>query len=158
MAHLTHSLHIEAPVAIVDKIVKNPRQWPNFWVGMSDPKRIEGDGGPGTEVEFTQLMLGVHLHEIDRTVEERHDPDGSTHWRWEYEGTTSGSLVCHHRPVGEGTEITTEFDYTVPGSVLGKVADRLVIERMQRRDFQHSLENLKLLAEAQVTAAQEVPA
>jgi hypothetical protein len=37
----------------------------------------------------------------------------------------------------------------VPGSVLGKVADRLLIEKRQKRDFESSLENLKLLAEAQ---------
>ena len=45
----------------MDSIVRDPRQWPSFWVGVSDPERIEGDGGPGTEVEFTTLMLGVHM-------------------------------------------------------------------------------------------------
>lgn len=49
--------------------------------------------------------------------------------------------------------ITTDFDYTLPGSVLGKVADRLLIEKMQGRDFRHSLENLKLLAETASTGS-----
>jgi coenzyme Q-binding protein COQ10 len=66
-------------------------------------------------------------------------------------------MTCHHVPKNGGTQITTEFDYTVPGSVLGKVADRLLIEKLQRRDFQHSLENLKLLVEESVPASQEVP-
>jgi uncharacterized membrane protein len=157
MAHLKEILFIDAPVDRVDSIVRDPRQMPNFWVGMSDPERIVGDGGPGTEVAFTQLMMGVHVHTTTKTIEERHDAQGGTHWRWEFEGTTSGWLTCHHEPQGAGTQITSEMEYSVPGSVLGKVADRLVIERRQRRDFRHSLENLKMLAETSAPASEEVP-
>ena len=152
MAHLSMTLAINAPVATVDAIVKDPRNWPKFQVGLSEPTRVFGDGGPGTKAEFTQLMMGVHLHLVQRTVEERHDPDGSTFWRWEIEGTTSGWITCRHTPHGDGCQITTDFEYTVPGSVLGKVADRLLIEKRERRDFENSLENLKLLAEASAAA------
>ena len=148
MAHLKESLFIKAPVERLDEIVRDPHQWPNFWVGMSEPDRIDGDGGVGTKVEFDLHMLGVRMHESEETVEERHNPDGSTDWRWKFEGATSGHLACHHEPSDGGTTITTEFEYVLPGSVLGKVADRLVVEKMQSRDFRHSLENLKLLAEA----------
>ena len=147
MAHLKESLFIKAPVEKIDGIVRDARQLPNFWVGAGEPSKIDGDGGPGTVVEYTLLMMGVHLHQIQRTAEERHDPNGSTHWRWEFEGTSSGWLTCDHVPEGEGTQITTEFEYTMPGSVLGKVADRLFIEKRESRDFRHSLENLRLLAE-----------
>ena len=152
MAHLTETLFIDAPIDRVDGIVRDPYQWPNFWVGMAEPERVDGDGGPGTKAEFNIYMMGVRMHETEETIEERHNPDGSTDWRWEFDGATSGKLSCHHEPQGEGTTITTEFDYTLPGSVLGKVADRLIIERMQSRDFRHSLENLKLLAEQTKTA------
>jgi coenzyme Q-binding protein COQ10 len=152
MAHLTESLFIDAPVDRVDDIVRDPGQWPKFWVGMEEPDRIDGDGGPGTKVQFNLYMMGVRMHETEETVDEKHNADGSTDWRWKFDGTTSGWLTCHHEPIGDGTTITTEFDYTLPGSVLGKVADRLVIEKMQSRDFRHSLENLKLLAEETKTA------
>jgi hypothetical protein len=147
MAHLKETMFIDAPVEKLDRIVGDPRQFSNFWEGASEPSKVEGDGGPGTVFEFTQLMMGVPLHETQRTVEERHDPDGSTHWRWEFEGTSSGWVTCDHVPKDEGAEITTEFDYTVPGSVVGKMADRLFIERREARGFHHSLENLKHLAE-----------
>jgi len=152
MAHLNTTLMINAPVDAVNAIVRDPHNWARFWVGMSEPERVFGDGGPGTKAEFTQLMMGVRMHMITRTIEERHDPDGSTFWRWEFEGPTSGWQTCHHVPSGEGCQITTDFDYTVPGSVLGKAADRLLIERRQKRDFENSLENLKLMAEASVSA------
>jgi hypothetical protein len=152
MAHLKHTLFINAPVDTINAIVKDPHRWPEFWVGMSEPIRVFGDGGPGTKAEFSQEMMGWRLRVIDRTVEERHNADGSTDWRWQFEGSTFGWLTCHHEPRDEGTEITTDFDYSLPGSVFGKAADRLLIEKRSRRDFEDSLENLKLLAEAAVAA------
>jgi len=123
----------DVPVQTLDRIVKNPRQWPQFWVGMSEPDKIEGDGRPGSRIEFSLVMMGMHLRQIDKTVEERHNPDGSTDWRWEFEGTAPGWLTCHHEPKDGGTQITTEFDYTLPGSFFGKIADRLVVEKMEQR-------------------------
>jgi coenzyme Q-binding protein COQ10 len=149
MAHLSMTLDINAPIATIDAIVGDPQSMSRFWVGMSEPDRVFGDGGPGTKIEFTQLMMGVRMRMTSRTVEARHDPDGSTFWRWEFEGTTSGWITCHHVPAGDGCQITTDFDYSLPGSVFGKAADRLLVEKRTRRDFEDSLENLKLLAEAQ---------
>ena len=148
MAHLTHSLLMHVPVDHLDSIVGDYHRWPQFMVGMSDVERVFGDGGPGTKAEAAQLMMGVHLHLTYRTVQARHNADGSTDWRWEFEGTTSGWLTCHHQPTGTGTATTTELEYTMPGSVLGKVADRLLVEKRFRRDFENGLENLKLLAES----------
>jgi len=151
MAHLSHTLSINTPVQDVDAIVKDPHQWPRFWVGMSEPKRVFGDGSPGTKAEFTMHVLGVPMSMIERTLEERHNDDGSTDWRWGIEGTTSGWITCHHQPKDGGTEIHSEFEYSVPGSLFGKAADRLLLEKRMRRDFENSLENLKLMAELGVS-------
>jgi len=43
--------------------------------------------------------------------------------------------------------VTADIAYTVPGKALGKIADRLIIERMQERGLEQTLENLKLLCE-----------
>jgi coenzyme Q-binding protein COQ10 len=147
MAHLVYSVHVDAPVEKVDAIVRDPHEWAHFWTGMTEPTRVEGDGGPGTSAEFEVITFGIRQHEISHTVEERHEPDGSTHWRWELEGTTKGRLSCRHTPADGGCDVTTEFEYNVPGSVFGRVADLLVLERIQKRDFQNSMENLKTLAE-----------
>jgi coenzyme Q-binding protein COQ10 len=151
MAHLSHTLLIDASVGAVDAIVRDPQQWSRFWVGMSEPERVFGDGSPGTKAEFTMLLVGVRTRMIERTIEERHNDDGSSDWRWEFEGATSGWIACHHAPTEEGTRITTEFEYSVPGSVIGKAADRLLLEKRMRRDFENSLENLKLMAELGVS-------
>jgi hypothetical protein len=148
MAHLTETLFINVPVASLDTIVADMRNMPKFWVGMSEPENLSGGTGLGSSGEFTQMMLGARLHLTTTVTEERHEPDGDTFWRWEFKGTSAGWLTCHHQPKDGGTQVTTEFEYTVPGSVLGKIADHVIIEHMQKRDFHSSLENLKQLAES----------
>lgn len=147
MAHLTKTLFYNVPVGVLDAAVKDPRQWPQFWVGLSEPLRVFGDGSPGTKAEFTMHMLGLRSHVTYRTAEERHNDDGSTDWRWDMEGAIPGYLTCHHEPKGEGTEATSEMHYSVPGSVVGAAADRILFEKRMRRDMENSLENLKLMVE-----------
>lgn len=148
MAHLMRTMFFKVPVDVLDAIVRDPRRVPEYWVGMSGPDRVFGEGGPGTKAEFTLEMMGARRRFVSRTIEEQHNPDGSTDWRWEYSGAITGWLTCHHQPREEGTEATTEFDYTLPGRVFGRLADRLVVMKRMRRDFEESLEDLKLLAEA----------
>ncbi len=153
MAHFAKQMTIRVPVAQLDELVSDPELAPRYWIGMSEPDAVFGNGGPGTKVETNILFMGVRMHLIERTVEERHNEDGSTDWRWTMEGAIEGWLSCHHEPRGESTQTTTEFDYTLPGSLLGKAADRLLVEKRMRRDFENSLENLKLLAETSVPSA-----
>jgi hypothetical protein len=154
MAHLMYDFHVGVPVDRVDALVKDPRMWPAFWVGMEASPRVFGDGSPGTKAEFYQHMMGMKLRMVDRTIEERHNPDGSTDWRWQFDGALQGAVSCHHEPHGEGTDVTTTFDYEVPRRFGGRAADRLLIERRMRRDFEDSMDNLRLLAEtSEVTAA-----
>ncbi len=46
--------------------------------------------------------------------------------------------------------MTVTIDYTLPGAVLGRIANRLVVERMQERSIEQTLENLKLLCEGEM--------
>ena len=47
----------------------------------------------------------------------------------------------------KGTEVTFLFDYELPGSYLGKVIDRVFVERQNRKDVEKSLKRLKDLLE-----------
>lgn len=148
MGHIKDSIHIDAPVEKVDKFTDDPNNWPTFMEGMGAPDKITGDGGVGTVVEFTLLFAGVHLRETSRIVEVRRNPDGGGHVRYDIVGAMPASQTWDLKPENGGTLISMEMEYTLPGSVLGKVADRLVGEKMSERDIHHSLENLKLLMES----------
>jgi len=153
MAHLMNDFHVNVPIAAFDALVKDPRTWPRFWVGMDGSPRVFGDGSPGTKAEFFQHMMGMKLRMVDRTVEERHNPDGSTDWRWQFEGAMCGSISCHHEASDAGTDVTTTFDYDVPLKLGGRAVDRLVLQKRMRRDFEDSMENLRLLAETSAVPA-----
>ena len=158
MTHLKDSIFINAPVDMVDDLVRDPRMWPTFFVGVEPPERVTGDGGPGTVVEGSMaLVLGIHVHETTKVTEERHESDG-THWRWDVSGSVPYCLTCHHQPREGGTLITSEVEYAMPWGVLGRAADRLFVERVQRRDAHHSLENMKRLLEERATVATRVAA
>jgi uncharacterized protein YndB with AHSA1/START domain len=147
MGHLKHSIHINTPPAKVMEYTEDPHNWPTFMVGMSGPDKVTGDIGVGMQVEFTLLMAGVHMHETVRSVEHSEDADEGGHWRGEFSGPSSGWMTMDFKPEDGGTLVTQEMEYTVPGSVLGKVVDHLIFERLQERDMVHSLENLKLFME-----------
>jgi hypothetical protein len=147
VGHLQDTMHIRAPVEKIITYMDDPHNWSTYMVGMSGPDQIVGDGGPGTQYEFTIVSAGLHMHETGRQGDKLRDPDGGAHTRMDFEGTTSGWQSWDFKPEDAGTLVTVEMEYSVPGSLLGKVADRLIIERMQERDIHHSLENLKALME-----------
>lgn len=90
---------------------------------------------------------------VDRTLEEHHNPDGSTDWRRQFEGPLTGTLTCHHAPAGGGTDVSTTFDFDVPRRLGGRVTDRVLLERRMRHDFEESMDNLRLLAETRRSPA-----
>ncbi|UCD72287.1 MAG: SRPBCC family protein [Syntrophobacterales bacterium] len=50
-------------------------------------------------------------------------------------------------PTEKGTEVTFLMDYELPASYLGKVLDKLFVERENRKDINESLQRLKAILE-----------
>ena len=152
MAHLTQCIRASAPVHVIDEIVRDPGLWPSFRPGMGPPRIVVGYGEPGTTVTYTLLVLGLHLSQTAHVQDERHGLDGSTHWRWGFEGPLTGRLIAHHEPVDGGTMIRADLEYTVSGGAMGEAADRWLLECRQRRDLYLALDSLKSLAEQRAGA------
>lgn len=148
MAHLKESILINASVEKVNAVVRDPRNWATFITGMSQPEKISGEGGVGTAADHRMaLMWGIRRPATTKVSQERHDPDGSTFWRWEQEGTAPAWWTCYHQPRQEGTLATSELEYTLSWGILGKACDRLFAARTQRRAMRQTMENVKRLAE-----------
>ena len=148
MARIKESIYIDAPVKKVHEVADDPTTWSTWYAGLGEAERIEGDKGPGTVVEQSYLLAGVHLPVTTKVTENCEDPDGSCHWKSVFEGPLSGWQNWDYEPSNGGTKVTAEIEYSVPASVLGKVADRLFIERMQERATRQTLQSLKQLIEA----------
>ena len=148
MAHIEKRLTIDAPIDAVYSLARDPRRWNTWWPNLSESKLVSGDGGAGSVVEHTYRILGVPIEVTTRVLEDGREGD-TARWRGAIDGPFDGEQTWSYRSVGGGkaTEVTAEVDYKVPG-VLGKVADDLVVERLQERAIEHTLANLKLLCEA----------
>ena len=72
----------------------------------------------------------------------------------EFSGTApgGGKATAKNRfePAGDGTDLTIEIDYELPGGFVGGMADKLFVERAIDRDVKHSIENFKAICEAEV--------
>ncbi|HLA82178.1 MAG TPA: SRPBCC family protein [Thermoleophilia bacterium] len=152
MTHIHDSITINAPVDRVYALARNPRKWSTWWVGLSDPKKVKGDGSSGTEVEQDYLVAGFPFHIKNRVLDDRVDPDGTAHWRGVFEGKIHGEQKWDYVPSDDGgTLVNADIDYSLQsnaiGELLGRVADRLIIERMEERAIHQTLENLKFMVE-----------
>ncbi len=146
MAHIKKSIRIHAPVQKVFALARDPKHWASFWVGLSEPEEVNGTGEVGTVVKHSYLMAGVRFPVTSRILEDQMGPEGAR-WRGAIEGPLAGEQSWTYTPRNGDTEVTTDIEYTVPGSALGRIADRLIIERIQERSIEQTLENLKLLCE-----------
>lgn len=146
MAHIKKSILIHAPVEKVAAFSRDPQHWAAFWVGLSEPEEVSGTGEVGTVVKHSYLMAGVRFPVTSRVLEDQVGPEGAR-WRGKIEGPLAGEQTWTYTPKNSDTEVTADIEYTVPGAALGRIADRLIIERMQERSLEQTLENMKLLCE-----------
>jgi uncharacterized membrane protein len=65
------------------------------------------------------------------------------------EGMLSGRARWELTPEGDGTRLTTTFDYALSGGVFGKIADALIVKRMNAKSLEQGLSNFKALVEGQ---------
>ena len=147
MAHLKDNIFIAAPPEKVHAFAADVQKWHVWYLGLGEAESVEGDNSPGTVIKQSYMFMGVHIPITTKIIENSTDAAGGWHWRAENEGSLAGWQNWDYTPKDGGTQVDVEIEYAVPGSVLGKVADRLFVERSQERALRHTLENLKELTE-----------
>lgn len=107
-----------------------------------------GDGGASSIIEHSYLMGEASIPLTTEILENFARPEGAK-GRARARGPLDGEHTWTYESVEGGTRVTVDMEYAVPGAALGKIADRLIVERMQARSFEQSLENLKMLCESE---------
>lgn len=146
MSHIEKKILIHAPVEKVYDMARDPNRWNTWWVGLSEPEQINGKGEVGTVVKQNFLLAGIPFPVTSKVTEDKRDPK-EAHWKGNFEGPLEGHQEWDYIARGNDTEVVARIDYTVPGKALGKLADKMIIEKMQERSAEQTLENLKLLVE-----------
>ena len=143
MTRLERSIYIEGSTDDIDAVTLDPHRLPDWYAGV---ERVEPDDvfpEPDGMVRMV-YKAGPATLNIDMTTLELERGD---HALYRMDGMMEGTTRWTHIPEGDGTRLEALFEYELPGGGLGKVADRLVVERMNVQNLEKSLETLKHLVE-----------
>ncbi len=142
MGIVTRRIMINLPTEKVYEYCRNPMTWAEWCTNLAGPNKLTGDGRVGTLAEMRFTMLSV---QIPITIEVMEDTVDFR--RLILRGAITGGQIVDFVPEGDATEVNIELTYSIPGSVLRKIADAKIIEKLVESTLAHSLENLKTICE-----------
>jgi hypothetical protein len=154
MAHIHKKTVIHAPFADVvpSAVNSHPDAWPQWYLGLSAPTEVKGNGEVGTISKHDFLVAGRRFPLTHEVVES--DNDGTVaHWKGTFKGPIEGWHRWTYHLVNGNTEVEVEHEYKLPAGPIGELADKVFVERMIDRMLEQSVHNLKMLMEAPVGAA-----
>lgn len=143
MAELERSIVINGTAEEIDAIASDGDRLPEWYAGIT---KAASDGifpEPGGKVKMTYKAAGITFEMSQTSLE--HEPGKAG--KYKMEGMITGINEHIFEPVDEGTRFTLKFDYEMPGGGVGKIVDKLVVERMNAKNLEESLENIKALVE-----------
>lgn len=146
MTVIKKCIFINAPLEKIHNFGVNPNNYVLYNDGLSDPQDIKGNGEVGTTGNFKVLVMGKQYPITVTITECTLGPDGCI-TKTEISGSFSGKQVMTAKRVNGGTEFTSELEYTLPGSIFGLLADKLLVEKKQESSMEQTLKNLKDLCE-----------
>jgi uncharacterized protein YndB with AHSA1/START domain len=145
MAIVQRDVQVKASPQEAMALVSDASRRPDWYPGMADLDITAPFPERGGTVSFKVKSGGISLP-ITETVLD-YQPERLL--LLEMEGMLSGRARWELTPEGDGTRLTTTFDYTLPGGVFGKLADALIARRMNAKSLAEALRNFKELVERQ---------
>ena len=143
MATVERSILIDASTDAIDAIALDGNRLSEWYVGVEQATPDDLYPEVGGRVSLVYKAAAVTFN-LTLTVQELIRGD---HVSYQMSGMMVGTQEWSHAAEGGKTRLTAQVDYDMPGGALGKIADKLVIERMNTRNLEESLENLKALVE-----------
>jgi len=143
---IVRRIRINAPVERVFEYVTNPANWTHYVTSLVDVRKISHKTlRTGTTYEWTYRMLGINLDGKGKVV----DYQKNNKFVMEMEGAFPIRESFTFQGNEHETELMFEIRYEVPGKVLGVIANRLVIEKMNVKEAVAVLEKVKTICETE---------
>ena len=143
MTTLERSILINAPVDAIEAVTDDARRLPEWYAGIEQAEPDDVYPEVGGKVDLVYKASGVTFNLTQTLLERVPGVSGA----FQMDGMITGTNRMTFAPEGEGTQVTMGFEYEMPGGGVGKLVDRLVIERMNTQNLEKSLKNLKTLVE-----------
>ena len=145
MAIVQGNVQIKASPQDTMALLSDASRWPDWYPGMTKVDIAAPYPEAGGTVAFKVKSAGISMP-IKETVL---DYQPGKVQLLEMEGMLSGRARWELTPEGDGTRLTTTFDYALPAGVLGKIADALIVKRLNGKSLEEALNNFKALVERQ---------
>jgi uncharacterized membrane protein len=143
MATVERSILIDASTDAIDAIALDGSRLPEWYVGIEQATPDDLYPEVGGRVSLVYKAAAVTFN-LMLTVQDLVRGD---HVSYQMSGMMVGTQEWTHAPEGGKTRLTAQVEYDIPGGALGKIVDKLVVERMNTRNLEESLKNLKALVE-----------
>jgi len=143
MAEIHKSTIVAAPVDKVFEIVDDPANFPKYVPnvqGVEDVRRSDGRIGDSFRVIYK--VLGVTFDE-KFTVTENERPHRI---KSKFSGGMTGTFAWTFEPQGDGSKINVDIDYQLAGGPLGKAVDSMMLQRVNEKTIEDTLQNLSRVA------------
>lgn len=141
MAKVKKNITISAPVEKVYDYLANQKNQP-YWIPSMVEVRNSTGSGVGEQFQWTYKMAGILL-EGETTVTELTQ---NKRIRSQSKGAVTSEWILNLEPQDGGTMLELNIDYTVPIPVLGKLAEKIVLNRNER-EADLAMNNIKEIIE-----------
>ncbi|MGD0981993.1 MAG: SRPBCC family protein [Solirubrobacteraceae bacterium] len=145
MAIVQRNIRVNASPEATMALLSDASRWPDWYPGMTEIKIDAPFPEAGGKVVFKVKSAGMSMP-ITETVL---DYQPGKLQLFQMDGMLSGRARWELTPEGDGTRLTTTFDYALPGGVFGKIADALIVRRLNAKSLEDGLSNFKALVERQ---------
>jgi len=152
MAEIHKSVIIDAPAETVFDLIDDPSAISSYTPNVERVEDVQqSEQRIGDTFRVVYKAVGVTFEE-QFTVTEYERP---TRLASRFENGMKGTFVYQVTPQGEQTTLTVDVQYELPGGVLGKAADALLLERTNEKTIEKQLANLRQMAVQASTPASQ---
>ncbi|MHB8846737.1 MAG: cobalamin-dependent protein [Nitrospirota bacterium] len=143
---VTESVRIHASAEKVFTYVTNPENWTKYVTSLVSVRTMSGDvPAPGMTFEWTYRMLGINFSGTGEVTSVRKNKA----FGMKMQGAFPVEESFRFEEDGSVMNLTVAVEYEVPGKVLGVIANRLVVEKVNRKEAQAVLRKIKTICEAE---------
>ena len=145
MPVMSHSVEIKSPVSRVFEVVVNPDNWTRYVTSLVDISDLSPDApAEGSTFRWEYKMMGLRFAGPGSVTENVKDKSFGLSIEGKHPVKESYEFV----PKGDtATELKIDVEYEIPGALLGAIASKVVLEKMNKQEAKSVLEKIKTLCE-----------
>ncbi len=144
MSRITKVVTIKADPTKVLEYIADVKNHPAFISALKSVDNLKGQSKHvGEGWDWTFVMTGIEVKGKAETVKY----DEGKQYSFKTSGGISSTFTYSVEPEDGGTRLTMDVEYEVPQNILGKIADKTVVERLNDNEGDRAAENLKAILE-----------